>query len=406
MFGCATPEQIASLFLDEANGIATQRLRTHVVNCPHCRPILDHLADAPDLKEKLTPREALGAPGLPQGLLDQLREMPDQVTDESERAAVPVDLDFLGPPAVPGEPGTLGPYRVLSLLGSGSMGVVLLGFDPEQERVVAIKTLPPSRSSPESRARFEREARAMARVNHRNVVAVLAVQRLPDGTPLLVMQAHCGTTLRQRLQNGPPPTFAESAGWCQQLAEGLAAAHRLGLVHRDVKPENVLLGFDSVPRLGDFGLARRIASGDGDSVTLPGQIVGTPAYMSPEQSQGKPARLHPCTDIYSLGALLYELLTGTVPFPGGDQAVLRRIVHETPRAPRQVDGRIPKELEAICLKAMAKSTDQRYPTAQALADDLGRYLAGSSVRAISDVAPSGRWSWAWRIWRSERRERS
>jgi serine/threonine protein kinase len=303
----------------------------------------------------------------------------------------------------------LGRFQVLGQVGVGAFGAVWRARDPELDRLVALKLLHPSLvGSAADRERFFREARPAAQLRHTGIVTVHEVITL-DGVPAIVSDFVDDVTLREFL-GVRRLTFKEAAELAAQVAEALDYAHGMGLVHRDVKRANIMieirrgqragesLGSDATgpgepalaaprPLLLDFGLALR---GDAEvTMTLDGQIVGTPAYMSPEQAAGQAHTVDRRCDGYALGIVLYELLTGELPFRGSAGMLRLQVLQEEPRPPRRVKDRIPRDLETICLNAMAKEPARRYTTACGLADDLRRFLRGEPIRA-RPVRPLGR----------------
>ena len=269
-------------------------------------------------------------------------------------------------------PRTLGAYEILESVGRGGMGVVLKARDPHLHRTVAIKTLAPEfAGNATARKRFAREARAAAAVTHPHVVMIHAVE--PDGpVPFLVMEYVAGRSLRQKLDADGALELPEILRIGSQIARGLAAAHGQGLIHRDVKPGNVLLenGVERV-KLTDFGLARAT---DDVAITRTGDIAGTPQYMSPEQAEGKPADHR--GDLFSLGSVLYAMCTGRPPFRGETAVtVLRKVCDETPRPIREVNPAIPAWLAAIVDRLLEKDPARRFQTAAEVADLLGDHLA-------------------------------
>jgi serine/threonine protein kinase len=314
------------------------------------------------------------------------------------------DLLFLTPPSEPGSLGRLDHYEVLEVVGRGGTGVVLRARDTKLSRVVALKVLAaPLAASGTARRRFAREARAAAAVRDEHVVAIHAVR---DDAPLpyMVMEFIDGCNLEALLRQGGPPGVKEVLRIGIQIAAGLAAAHRLGLVHRDVKPANILLenGVQRV-KLTDFGLAR---AADDASLTQTGLIAGTPLYMAPEQANGEP--LDPRADLFSLGSVLYELCTGRPAFRAPTTAaVIHRVCDETPRPIREVNPEVPGSLCRLIERLHAKKPDDRPTTATEVADLLAGLLAdlnsvesrptlATSVRQCpARQARSARRKWAW-----------
>jgi hypothetical protein len=275
-------------------------------------------------------------------------------------------------------PQTIGKFEVLEQLGRGAFGTVYKARDPELQRLVAIKVpRAGSFATSEEEERFLREARAAAQLSHPGIVPVLEIAH-DRGLPYIVSEYVEGLTLADVL-TGRRPTFREAAELVAAVADALDYAHRQKVVHRDIKPSNLLIDAAGRPHVTDFGLARR---GEGEiTVTLDGQILGTPAYMSPEQAAGDQQHVDARSDVYSLGVLLYELLAGELPFRGNQRMLLHQVLNDDPRPPRSLNDRVPRDLETICLKAMAKVPGRRYASAQEMADDLRRFLNGESIRA-------------------------
>jgi serine/threonine protein kinase/tetratricopeptide (TPR) repeat protein len=286
----------------------------------------------------------------------------------------------------PGEleqPVRLGRYRITSMLGKGGFGVVYKGFDEELRRDVAIKVPHRQRiAKPEDAEAYLAEARILASLDHAHIVPVYDLGRSEDGLCYVVSKFIEGSDLATRSRQGRF-SFAESAQLVATVAEALQHAHQKKLVHRDLKPANILLDTSNKPYLTDFGLALK----EEDFGKGPG-LAGTPAYMSPEQANGEGHRVDGRSDIYSLGVVFYELLTGQRPFVGRDSRELfERICTVNVRPPRQLDATIPKELERICLKALAKRATERYTTAFDLADDLRHWFAPSDKAETAENQP-------------------
>jgi eukaryotic-like serine/threonine-protein kinase len=283
-----------------------------------------------------------------------------------------ISLDFLDRPVHPELLGRLGRYDVERVIGQGGMGVVLKGYDTELHRVVAIKVLAPHLAHYSSaRRRFAREAQAAAAVVHPHVIPIFDVESNAK-FPYLVMQFVPGQSLQSRTDSYGPLSVTETLRIAQQTAAGLAAAHAQGLVHRDVKPANILLE-DNVDRvlLSDFGLARAV---DDASLTRTGVVAGTPYYMSPEQARGD--AIDARSDLFSLGSVIYFMLTGHPPFrASGAMAVLHRICNETPRAIDQINSQVPVEVIQVVDRLLSKSPDQRFANATDVEKELARLLS-------------------------------
>jgi tRNA A-37 threonylcarbamoyl transferase component Bud32 len=277
-------------------------------------------------------------------------------------------------------------YEVGRLLGSGGMAEVYEGRDRLLARQVAIKVpLPQYAHDPAFQQRFRREAQAAASLSNPGIVAVYDTG-MQNGTPFIVMEFVGGRTLKETiLAEGPlhPDRAAEIAA---DVCSALAAAHARGLVHRDVKPPNVMLTHSGRVKLMDLGIARADAAESATQTGAHTAMIGTALYLSPEQAQGQP--VDPRSDLYSLGCCLYEMLTGSVPFRGATPvAILYRHVREDPAPPRLLNPDVPPALEAVCLKALAKRPEDRYQTAVELRGDLQRARAGGRVQAGPAGAP-------------------
>ena len=286
--------------------------------------------------------------------------------------AGPDDLAFLAPSARPGHLGRLGHYEVREVIGKGGFGVVLKGFDERLHRVVAIKVLSPAYAANGSaRQRFIREARAAAAVKNEHVVGIYDVEDDAQ-PPYFVMEMIDGESLQAKLDRSGSLGVKEVLRIGMQIAEGLAVAHKQGLVHRDIKPANILLdnGVERV-KLTDFGLARAV---DDASITQSGTVAGTPMYMSPEQAEGLP--IDHRSDLFSLGTVLYTMCTGRTPFrASGTHAVLKRVIDASPRPIREINNEIPDWLCHIIARLHARRPEDRFQTAQEVAEVLGQQLA-------------------------------
>jgi serine/threonine-protein kinase len=274
---------------------------------------------------------------------------------------------------------TLGRYSLIDKLGEGGMGTVYKAYDPKLDRLVAVKVPRFELGKWEVSMlvqRFLREARAAAQIRHPNVCPIYDADE-QDGVPFVVMAFVEGRSLAERLrQVSRFSAIADAVRLVRQVALGLKAVHAHGIVHRDLKPANILLDSDGQPLLTDFGLAR--PEHDAQRMTLHGAVLGTPGYMSPEQAAGESERVGPSTDIYSLSVVLYNVLTGSLPFRGSAITVLTKVLNETPPAPSSLRPDIDRALEAIILKGMARRTHDRYQSAQELIDAIDGWLAGQT----------------------------
>jgi WD40 repeat protein/serine/threonine protein kinase len=329
--------------------------------------------------------------------IDYRRRAGEAVTLEDYCARYPhLRAMLTGLPSIPG-------YEVIEELGRGGMGVVYKARQTSLDRIVALKMiLLGPHSGPEGRARFRAEAEALARLRHPNVVQIHEIGE-DAGGPFLALEFVEGGSLAQKLATSPLPA-ATAAALVETLARAVHVAHQQQIVHRDLKPANVLLQFsildfgfsieggqpaaienrkskieNLIPKITDFGLVKRL---DAVGQTQSGAVLGTPSYMAPEQAAGKTREVGPLADVYALGAILYECLTGRPPFRAASTLeTLQQVLDDEPVAVRQLQPRCPRDLETICLKCLRKQSSGRYGTAQELAEDLRHFLDGKPVRA-------------------------
>jgi serine/threonine protein kinase len=320
-------------------------------------------------------------PNNPQ-LLAQLR---DRIARrEKMLAALELSPDQSGSFATGRAPGTLPQldgYEILEMIGQGGMGIVYKARQLGLNRIVAIKMiLSGVHASPQELKRFRSEAEAVARLAHPNIVQIFEIGE-QNTCPYLTLEFVPGGSLAQQIEGVPLPP-RRAADLLLALAKGIQHAHDRGIVHRDLKPGNVLIDANGTPKIADFGLAKH-AEGN-LAHTLTGAILGSPTYMSPEQAAGNAADIGPPTDVYALGVILYEMLTGRPPFKGDSViATMQQVREQDPLPPRLVQPKIPRDLETICLKCLEKKPFNRYPTAAALAHDLQAYLLDEPISAQS-----------------------
>jgi WD40 repeat protein/Flp pilus assembly protein TadD len=332
--------------------------RTHRGETP---PLEEYTRRFPDLADALGPifevHQALEA--------SDLSSSQTEPAGSSRQGAAAVTPDLPG-------------YELLERLGHGGMGVVYKARQRSLGRTVALKmVLGGAHASPEELARFQREAEAVAKLAHPNIVQIHEVGE-HQGLPFLSLELVAGGSLDRRLRGTPQPA-GEAAALIETLARAVHHAHLQGVVHRDLKPANVLLTESGVAKIADFGLARL---GAGSGQTRSGEILGTPSYMAPEQAAGRASSIGPATDVYALGATLYELLTGRPPFRADNSLdTLRQVIDQEPLAPSRLQPGVPHDLATICLKCLEKNPSRRYGSAELLADDLRRFLEGKPILA-------------------------
>jgi eukaryotic-like serine/threonine-protein kinase len=373
---CPAEDDLVRFFHGLLPECALESVAAHLEHCEDCRAALRQL-------QKSLPSDRLAG---------QIRRcLAAENSTPLKSAHVGLDRaqsDEATPPMWPATPEmvgqVVGPFLLLAQVGEGGMGVVYKAHRMGQEQIVALKLIRGgAQAGSEARLRFRKEGAAVARLQHPNVVRFFEFGE-SSGQPYCAMEWVGGGTLKQRLGDQPMPP-REAAELLKTLALAVEYAHGQKVIHRDLKPENVLLTEDDQPRISDFGLAKLLDDG-GEGPTLSGMILGTPSYMAPEQAAGLVRLIGPATDVYALGVILYRCLTGRVPFKGDSRAdTLRMVQEEEPSPPSRRTPEIPAGLDAICLKCLEKQPAQRYTSAEALAEDLDRWLRSGRAFAVRGV---------------------
>jgi WD40 repeat protein len=389
MDACPTDDRLQALLDERTDAAEAAALEQHLRGCAACQQRLELLtSNANDPRWRTGEADDAPAPAFLQQLESQVLEALADTTVRFTPAADAAPAQGDKSAAAPDVPG----YTIVGELGRGGMGVVYLARQAGLNRLVALKMiLAGAHAGPRELERFRAEAEVVARLEHPHIVQIHAIGEYA-GLPFLCLEYLPGGNLARRLAGQPQPVQA-AAEMVAILAQAVAFAHQHDIVHRDLKPANILLAADGTPKISDFGLAKYVprdrSARSGDTV------VGTPSYMAPEQALGSRAASGTAVDVYALGAVLYEMLTGQPPFRGDSPLeTLVQVSHADPLPPRRLRPLLPRDLETICLKCLEKDPRRRYASAAALADDLRRFRAGEPIvaRPVGLAGRAAKWA--------------
>jgi len=381
---CPAPDQLSDLLSDRLDEEQRTRLESHLGECPACQQALLLLAGNLDSRQWQM-LNGVCRPGTPPpGARESLDAYPEPSASFLERLGCLASRGVQSYPSIPG-------FEILAEVGRGGMAIVYKARQTRLNRVVALKVIQADNLSPERLSRARRGAEIIAGLKHPNILRLFEVGK-HENLLYGVCEDMEGGDLHQKLKAGVLPP-RQAAQLLQTIARAVQFFHDRGIVHRDLKPANILLTAEGTPKVADFGLARFIE--ENNLLTLSGDVVGTPSHMAPEQVLARSDKVGPGTDVYALGVIGYEMLTGRPPFHSASRMeILYQIVHLEPMPPCQLQPGIPRDLEIICLKCLHKEMDLRYRSAGELADDLDRFLKDQPIRARPVSAWERSWKWA------------
>jgi eukaryotic-like serine/threonine-protein kinase len=374
---CPSREELHQWLREWLAAEAGQRVEAHVERCQECQSELEGLTR--DCRQGRPDEKAV-----PLGAAEMIA-----LLEQNPVSGIP---PLLLPPKTPQPWPRIPGYEILGELGQGSMGIVYKARQVKLKRIVALKMILAGKEARAFLVRFQNEAEAVARLQHPNIVRLYEVCQF-EGQPFLVMEYVPGGNLLDRFGGTPLPA-RQAAQLVEVLARAMHHAHQLGIIHRDLKPANILLADEDIPKITDFGLAKFLLKPEAGQ-TVTGAVMGTASYMAPEQAQGKNKEVSFATDVYALGAILYEELTGRPPFKGSsllETLALVRSAEVLP--PALLQPKVPRNLETICLKCLEKEPGRRYASALALADDLRRFRNNEPIvaRPTSLVNRARKWA--------------
>jgi eukaryotic-like serine/threonine-protein kinase len=413
---CPSTEKLRRLLAETLSTAEREGLVRHVEGCASCQEHLDRLTGIPDVEMWRRAERPCRGSTAEERMIRHLKRVSDwmmvpTLMMQAARSSEDLSHAVVRRQAEGSEWPTLPGYEILGELGRGGMGVVYKARQLALGRIVALKmVLAGSHAGPKNLARFRAEAAAIARLHHPNIVQIYDVGEAA-GRPYFVLEFVPGGSLAEHLQGKPQPV-RPAAHLVKTLARAVHAAHANGVIHRDLKPANILLQktegvansdfclltSDFSPKITDFGLAK-CAGGDGEALDVPGptvtgEILGTPDYMAPEQATAPRQPVGPAADVYALGAILYELLTGQPPFTGETPlATVLQVIHNEPLSVTSFRPDVPRDLETICLKCLQKDPRKRYGSGIELAEDLQRFLRDEPIRARPVMAVEKVWRW-------------